>query len=284
LLIADYIYLFYSRKMPRPFFSIVTISYNQAPFLRTCVESVLSQDLCDLEYLIQDPGSTDGSREIISSFASNLNASFEADEGPADGLNKAFAKAKGRYFLFLNSDDMLMPNALSRLHKWILLDHCQHDVYSGSCSVVDASGRHLRYAYSDSMNLQMAAYGQCILIQPSSAINAEAFRAVNGFNASNHSNWDGELFIDIALKGFKFINSKHVFSCSRIHAGSITGSGSRFAQQQADRLRLFTKITSKASSHISPMRKKYFWLKRKLMNPLDTKERILRGPIFGTCK
>jgi glycosyltransferase involved in cell wall biosynthesis len=270
--------------MPRPFFSIVTISFNQAPYIRACVESVLSQDFCYYEYLVQDPGSTDGSREIISSFASNLNASFEADDGPAEGLNKAFAKAKGQYFLFLNSDDMLMPGALSRLHKWILLDRRQHDVYSGACSVVDASGRHIRYAYSDSMDLEMAAYGQCILIQPSSAINAEAFRAVNGFNASNHSNWDGELFIDIALKGFKFITSKHVLSCYRIHAGSITGSGSRYAQQQANHLRLFSKITSKDSSDISPMRKRYFWFKRKLMNPLDTKERIMRGPIFGTCK
>ena len=270
--------------MSRPFFSIVTISFNQSPFLKACIESVLSQDFRDYEYLVQDPGSTDGSREIISSFASNLNASFEPDEGPADGLNKAFAKATGRYFLFLNSDDMLMPDSLARLHKWILLDRHQHDVYSGACSVIDASGRHIRYAYSDLMDLAMAAYGQCILIQPSSAINAEAFRSINGFNIKNLSNWDGELFIDIALKGFKFARSSRVLSGYRVHSASITGNGALHARHEVHRLRMFTKIALKDSSQISSLRAKYFWLKRKLMNPLDTKERLFNGPIYGACR
>jgi glycosyltransferase involved in cell wall biosynthesis len=270
--------------MTKPFFSIVTISFNQSAFLKKTIESVLSQDFKSYEYLVQDPGSSDGSQQIISSFCPSLRASFEPDDGPADGLNKAFGKAQGRYFLFLNSDDLLMPHSLSKLHKWIVSDCHRHHVYSGACSVIDVDGRHIRYAFSDGMNLTMAAYGQCILIQPSSAISAESFRAVGGFNTSNHSNWDGELFIDIALKGFGFMRSSQVFSGYRIHATSITGSGSLAPQHAEYRRRMFSKITSKDPSEIYTIRKKYYWAKRKLMNLLDTRERILNGPIFMSQK
>lgn len=270
--------------MGSPFFSIATISFNQAPFLGPAIESVLGQDFHDYEYIVQDPGSTDGSREIISSYSSRISASFEPDQGPADGLNKAFSRAKGKYFLFLNSDDMLMPDSLAKLYKWINSDDHRHHVYSGACSVIDTRGRHLRYAYSDAMNLMMAAYGQCILIQPSSAISSVAFRAVDGFNVLNLSNWDGELFIDIALKGFGFTRSSQVLSSYRIHSNSITGSGSLVRQHAEYRLRMFSKITSNDSSEVSSMRKKYYWLKRKLMNPLDTKERLFNGPIFMSSK
>ncbi|MCS5694247.1 glycosyltransferase [Cyanobium sp. FGCU-6] len=269
--------------MGSPFFSIATISFNQAPFLGPAIESVLGQDFHDYEYIVQDPGSTDGSREIISSYSSRISASFEPDQGPADGLNKAFSRAKGKYFLFLNSDDMLMPDSLAKLYKWINSDDHRHHVYSGACSVIDTRGRHLRYAYSDAMNLMMAAYGQCILIQPSSAISAMAFRAVDGFNALNRSNWDGELFIDLALNGCQFARSCHALSCYRVHAASITGSGSLYAQQAEERRRLFTKITSKSYNERSRILADFYWLKRKLANPLDTIERLLGGPIYGSC-
>jgi glycosyltransferase involved in cell wall biosynthesis len=211
--------------MSRPFFSIASISYNQAAFLNETINSVLSQSFSDYEYIVQDPGSTDASRKIISSYSQRLIPSFEPDEGPADGLNRAFARATGRYYLFLNSDDILLPGSLEKFYRWISHECHQYDVFSGACSVVDSSGEHLRYAYSDKMNLRMAAYGQSILIQPSTVVSAQAFKAVGGFNVNNCSNWDGELFIDIALKGYRFARSFAVFSCYRIHPSSITGSG-----------------------------------------------------------
>src|SRR6056297_1925233 len=93
-------------------FSIVTISYNQVEFLSQCIDSVFSQDVEDLEYIIVDPGSTDGSRELIEAYSDRIVKVFEKDKGPADGLNKGFDVATGDVYGFINSDDYLLPGAL----------------------------------------------------------------------------------------------------------------------------------------------------------------------------
>src|SRR4051794_19097336 len=71
--------------------SIVTISFNQAAFLERALESVLRQTHPDVEYIVVDPGSTDGSREIIERYRPRLAAvALEPDSGPADGMNRGF--------------------------------------------------------------------------------------------------------------------------------------------------------------------------------------------------
>ncbi|PMX34065.1 hypothetical protein C1Y26_29800 [Pseudomonas sp. MPR-R2A7] len=72
--------------------SIVTISFNQADYLKKCIDSVLSQHFNDLEYIVVDPGSTDGSREIIESYGDRLIKVFEKDTGAADGLKETLKK------------------------------------------------------------------------------------------------------------------------------------------------------------------------------------------------
>ena len=266
--------------MATPFFSIVTISYNQVKYLKPAIDSVLNQDFMDYEYIVHDPGSTDGSRELIDTYTSRVISNYERDAGPADGLNKGFARATGRFFLFLNSDDLLLPGTLSILYKWIHKDRFRHEVYSGAAIIVDGKGRHIRYAYPDRMSLARAAYGHCILIQPSSVIEASAFRAVGGFNVCNQSNWDGELFIDMALNGSRFIRSFELLSCYRVHSQSITGSGRLLHAHIDYNSRMMTKISERKHIPNSRLLSRYYWLERKLLNPLDTYERILRGPVF----
>ena len=78
--------------------SIVTISYNQAPYLERAICSIINQGYKDLEFIIVDPGSTDGSREIISKYRHIFkDIILEPDNGPANGLNKGFKKAKRKY-------------------------------------------------------------------------------------------------------------------------------------------------------------------------------------------
>ena len=71
--------------------SVVTISFNQAKFLRECIDSVLNQDYHEIEYIVVDPGSTDGSKKIIDSYGDKIIKYYEKDYGPADGLNKGFS-------------------------------------------------------------------------------------------------------------------------------------------------------------------------------------------------
>jgi glycosyltransferase involved in cell wall biosynthesis len=97
------------RSWPR--ITVVTPSYNQADFIEATIRSVLLQGYPELEYIIIDGGSTDGSREIIDCYRPWLSyAVSEPDDGQYAAINKGFAQSTGSILSWLNSDDMYMPN------------------------------------------------------------------------------------------------------------------------------------------------------------------------------
>ena len=124
-------------------FSVVTVSFNQRQYLEEALTSVLGQDYPSVEYIVVDPGSTDGSRELIASFHDRLaSVIFEADQGAADGLNKGFERASGDIFGFLNSDDALLPGAMKTV-KRAFEQNPDCDIVMGNGFIVDAQGKLL---------------------------------------------------------------------------------------------------------------------------------------------
>jgi len=260
--------------------SIVTISYNQAIFLEEAIRSVIEQDHDDVEYIIVDPGSTDGSREIIDRFREKIaKVVFEPDNGPADGLNKGFANATGEIFGFLNSDDVLEPQALSDVARFF---RCHHkvDVVSGHSLIIDADGKLKRRFYSDRYSLRMAAYGASILSQPSTFFRADSYRRAGGFNSENRSNWDGELWVDMALNAAQFALVKDFWSSYRVHEEGITGSGKLQELHRLHRQRMFKKIMGRERNACDLFLEQCARHTRKLLNMPDTLERLHHGPVY----
>ena len=260
--------------------SVVTISYNQAAYLRQCMDSVLSQNYPDIEYIVVDPGSTDGSREIIESYGDRVINIFEPDNGPADGLNKGFKRASGDIYFYLNSDDTINPGALMEAAETFRKNSLV-DVLYGDCYIIDGAGCQLRKCYSDRFSLAAAAYRAAVVIQPSTFFRASAFLAVGGFNQDNRSNWDGELFIDFAIKGLRLLRVDYFFSNYRVHAQGITGSGRLAAIHREYGNRMFEKIKGRKVRKFDIFVALAFRLKKHLAHPQSMLERIKFGPIFG---
>ncbi|HET7086143.1 MAG TPA: glycosyltransferase family 2 protein [Rhizomicrobium sp.] len=205
-----------------PKISLVTISFNQASYLEEALRSVLDQNYPGLEYIVVDPGSTDGSRAIIERYRPRLaHVLFEPDAGPADGLNKGFARAVGDIFGYLNSDDLLLPGALARVAR-AFGSHPGADLIYGHGYVIDETGKIVRRCRSDRFSLRRAAYGNSVIMQQAAFWRREAFQAVNGFNAQNRLSWDGEFWIDLASAGKRFERVDDYWACFRAHAEGIT--------------------------------------------------------------
>jgi glycosyltransferase involved in cell wall biosynthesis len=222
--------------------SIVTISYNQAKYLEKAICSVLDQDYPLLEYIVVDPGSTDGSREIIESYADRIHKIiFEPDNGPADGLNKGFAQATGEVFGYINADDILLPGALAEVAAYFEA-HAEIDVLLGNGVQLNDTGVVTRTILSTKWDLRRYVYCACAMVQQANFFRAEAFEKTGGFNTDNITCWDWELLLDMAVKGAKFMNVEDFWGGFRLYPESITGSGRMNLQFRIDIRRNFRKI------------------------------------------
>ena len=122
-----------------PRISIVTPSFNQARYIVATVESVIAQDYPNLDHIVIDGGSTDGTLDRLARYT-HVRLVSEADRGHADALNKGFRLATGEIWGFLNSDDTLLPGALHRVAREVDPGRGRQ-IVMGRCRFVDAEGR-----------------------------------------------------------------------------------------------------------------------------------------------
>ena len=119
-----------------PRISIVTPSYNQATFIRWTVRSVLLQRYPNLEYMVMDGGSTDGTQQVLEPYADRLTHFVsQADGGQADALEKGFARCTGEIMSYLNSDDMLAPGTLHFIARYFAEHPAVDAIYSHRVTV-----------------------------------------------------------------------------------------------------------------------------------------------------
>ncbi|MEO8677475.1 MAG: glycosyltransferase family 2 protein [Vicinamibacterales bacterium] len=207
-----------------PRISIVTPSFNQGPFLEQAIQSVLTQAYPDIELIVMDGGSTDGSVEILTKYGPRLKHWVSAaDQGPAGALNRGFQFATGEILGVINADDFYLPNAFTRVAQEFAA-HPSADVISGHAYFARPSGELGQPTFSDRWNLRHFQYGACVLVQQSTFFRRAAFERAGGFRETGSLCWDMELWADLARRGAAFHTLDAFLAAFRLHPGSISGN------------------------------------------------------------
>jgi glycosyltransferase involved in cell wall biosynthesis len=244
--------------------SIVTISYNQRQYLQACMDSILAQTDCELEYIVVDAGSTDGSRELIASYGDQVVKVFESDDGPADGLNKGFARATGDVYGFINSDDYLLPGALRAVTNFFIT--YPKNVFVTGQGFTQTAFAQLAPVRPNKLTTSNMLHLAAVMFQQSTFFPARAFRAVGGFNAQNRTCWDYELFLNFLRYGLQHRVIEEKLAAFRLYEGSISGSGRLETQYFKELDKIFLTCTGRERSIIDRMITLILRIKRHLFS------------------
>lgn len=211
-----------------PFVSIVTPSFNQAEFLERTIQSVLSQDYPNLEYIIIDGGSTDGSVEIIRKYENRLAYWVsEKDKGQTNAINKGFNRAKGEIFAWLNSDDIYEPGAIQAAVEALMSDPSLGFVY-GDCNFIDSHDRIIGKFDVRQTDLKKLQRGYVHIPQQAFFFRGELWKKVGPLDESIYFAMDYDLWLRLArIAPFRYIPGK-VWADFRLHedAKTITADAS----------------------------------------------------------
>ena len=252
--------------------SVVTISFNQAKYLRQCIDSVLNQSHVDVEYIIVDPGSLDGSKEIIQSYGDKIVRIFDPDNGPADGLNKGFERATGDIFYFINSDDFVYPEAFKEIVS-IFSKSPLLDIVLAGGDEVDKNGEFVRRFYPSKVSPEAYVNGAVTLFQQGMFFRRSIYLKAGGFNIQNRTCWDGELLLNFSMCNPVVSRLMKAVAAFRIYPESITGSQRFYLQYKLDQERMFSLVYGESILNRSVLK---FWyrLKKILFDPFYLYKRI----------
>ncbi len=202
---------------------MITITFNSQQFLTETIESVLSQDFIDFEYIFVDGGSTDGTQETIRRYAehdSRIRWVSEPDNGIADAMNKGVGLAIGDVVAHLHSDDSYLPGALRQVAeafeqfpsaRWL----------TGCLRYVDEAGQvlydtRLKDVYTAQSLLRRNSIGH-----PATFIRRELFSELGGFKMSLRYAMDYDLWLRIASR-YPLLPLPAVLATFRVHAESLS--------------------------------------------------------------
>ena len=203
--------------MDLPKISVVTPSFNQVAFIEQTIASVLEQDYSNLEYIIIDGRSTDGTLQVIKRCERYLaHWVSEPDSGQTHAINKGFRMCTGDLVAWQNSDDYYLPSAFDKIaHAY---QTCEADVYFGHKYNVDESGQIVRPTCYTPYNLRTNIYEDIMpMANHSTFWRRELFDRLGYLDESLHYAMDYDFFLRLGLNGCKFHLINDFLGCFRLH-------------------------------------------------------------------
>jgi len=211
-----------------PRISIVTPSYNQADYLEETVRSVLLQGYPNLEYIIMDGGSTDGSLEIIKKYQPWLTSwTSKPDKGQADAIRSGFNISTGSLLGWLNSDDIFFPNSLFHIAKThqehpkaIVLGTVQNFRKGNGIKVIS----EIHQEALTLRNLILPGRSKYAWHQPGTFFPKNAYLMVGGLDPTLHYGMDHDLMCRLLIANIQMIYIDQPVAGFRVHETSKTSA------------------------------------------------------------
>jgi len=231
----------------RPLVSIVTPSYNQRAFLKRTIDSVLNQDYPNIEYIVMDGGSEDGSLDILKSYKDSFEWVSEPDRGQTHAINKGFARARGTILGYLNSDDILYPGAVGtvveRFHQ-----NPEVDLLYGKADYIDEDDKKTGMYNTDAYSFERNMW-DCCICQPASFWRKRVSDIVGKFDESLNYVMDYDYWLRMDRAGGRILHIPDILAASRRYEGTKTLS---------QRDKIFQEIFKICKTHGNYVSRNYF--------------------------
>ena len=258
--------------------SIITPSFNQAPFLGQTIESVLQQDHQELEYIVVDGASSDGSVDVIQQYDKQLAYWIsEPDQGQVDAITKGIRRATGDVLAWVNSDDTLMPSAVRIAAEYLKSNPSVGLIY-GDRLHIDKRGNVIH------VNRGPSYYGAMLrrnitIPQETTFFRRTAYEQVGGLDPELHFSMDFDLWCRLAqvtkvkhIPAFMACFREHTASKSLIAQDGHDSVGGRFRREHEEVYRRhFHKNLP------SPVRMRCYMLLHKLRFAWESQSRAYRA-------
>ena len=227
---------------PLPSMSIITPSFNQAAFVEQTLRSVVDEGYPDLDYLVMDGGSTDGTVDILGRYDDRLRWVSRPDGGQAAALNTGFADTTGEIVGWINSDDYYAPGALHAAGQ-VFAEHPEVQWLYGRCPIVDREGHETRSLVTHYKEFWMRRYlYERLLIenfinQPTVFFRRSLLERIGPIDATMHNAFDYHLFLRMAEKARPYFLDR-VQAYFRVYSDAKTSSNyARSFREEADAAR-----------------------------------------------
>lgn len=206
---------------------VVTPSFNQVQFVAQAVNSVLAQTYPQLEYIVQDAQSTDGSADVLRTYTGQrITVRIEPDEGQADALNRGFAQTTGEIMAYLNSDDLLLPGILLRVGAYFR-DHPEVDVIYGNRLIVNEHNQEIGRWVLPGHDPELLRYIDYVP-QECMFWRRRAWNKAGGqFDRQLQFAMDWDLILRFIHSGAVFRHVPELFGIFRVHSSQKTQSSFR---------------------------------------------------------
>ncbi|OIO18382.1 hypothetical protein AUJ29_00110 [Candidatus Kuenenbacteria bacterium CG1_02_38_13] len=207
-----------------PKISIITPSYNQGKFIEQTIQSVLTQNYPNLEYIVMDGGSTDNTVDILKKYERKLKWFSEKDKGQSDAINKGLRMATGAIVTWLNSDDYYLPGTLQKVSNYYA-EHADAFWVTGDYEIVDESGKQIHSfvriykKFLRSLPFRNTLYIANYINQPSTFWKRSLLKKTGFVNENYHLCMDYDLWLRI-YKNNPLHTIFSPLSAFRIHSDS----------------------------------------------------------------